>query len=101
MLRIAAAISLFVPLAIAAAPTPAAAQAVCSERSTFVRGLAAQHRESPVALGIIADGKVLEVLASKDGTWTILVTSPNGRSCVLAVGESWEELKLKSAGPTA
>ena len=55
-------------------------------------------------MGLAANGSVLEVLASKDGTWTILITSPNGTSCVVAVGDSWEALKANKtadSGPAA
>ena len=68
---------------------------VCSSRTTFLEELGAQHREHPIAMGLAANGSVLEVLASQEGTWTILITSPNGTSCVIAVGDSWEALKVK------
>jgi len=32
---------------------------------------------------------VLELFVSKTGTWTILVTRPNGLSCIAASGDSW------------
>jgi hypothetical protein len=37
---------------------------------------------------------VVELLISSDGTWTILVTKPNGIACVAAVGEEWHDLEL-------
>ena len=82
---------------------PAQAQTVCSTRAYFVAELRAQHKETPVAMGLVTNGNVLEVLASEKGTWTILVTRPNGVSCVVAVGDSWETLRvnLVSDGPEA
>ena len=44
------------------------------------------------------NGGVLEVLSSEKGSWTILVTMPNGVSCMLATGQSWEALKPMIAG---
>ena len=87
-----------------ALPSPSHAQTVCSNRTNFIKELSSQHREDPVAMGLAANGSVLEVLASKDGTWTILITSPNGTSCVVAVGENWEALKVNKTadgGPAA
>ncbi len=84
--------------------SPSHAATVCSTRTNFLDELSSQHRENPIAMGLAANGSVLEVLASKDGTWTILITSPNGTSCVVAVGDSWEALKANKtadSGPAA
>ncbi len=43
-----------------------------------------------VAMGLVSNGSINEVLASKDGSWTIIVTRPDGMSCVVAAGEAWE-----------
>ena len=82
---------------------PAHAQTVCSTRTNFVESLRALHKETPIAMGLVTNGNVLEVLASEKGTWTILVTRPNGVSCVVAVGDSWETLRvnLVADGPEA
>ena len=76
------------------------ARPVCSDRAKFLNALSYIHSESPVAMGLVTNGSVVEVLASKTGSWTILVTWSDGRSCVVAVGEGWEALKT-TAGPTA
>lgn len=75
----------------------AEAQMVCSERDKFLKHLGGdQYKEAPVAMGLASNGSVLEVLASKEGdTWTIILTMPNGTSCVVASGEAWEDLKDK------
>jgi len=31
-------------------------------------------------------------LTSDTGTWTITLTTPNGLTCLVASGQSWEEL---------
>lgn len=55
------------------------------------------YDEAPVAGGIASNGSMLEVFTSPDGnSWTIIVTSPDGTSRVMAAGETWLELlKLK------
>ena len=107
MSKILKGLAILAPLAaVAGANLPSTSQAatVCSTRTNFLSELSSQHRENPVAMGLAANGSVLEVLASKDGTWTILITSPNGTSCVVAVGDSWEALKANKtadSGPAA
>ena len=107
MLKVLKGLAVLAPLtAMAGAMLPSSshAQTVCSTRSNFLNELLSQHKENPIAMGLAANGSVLEVLASKDGTWTILITSPNGTSCVVAVGDSWEALKVNKtadSGPAA
>lgn len=75
---------------------PAAAaqeeSAPCVKRSDFLHHLSSNYKESPVAMGVTASGRVLEVVASPSGSWTIIVTMPNGISCGIASGEAWERL---------
>ena len=81
---------------------PATAQTMCGERNKFLKHLSSGYSEAPVAMGLVSNGSILEVLASKDGTWTIIVTRPDGRSCVVAAGESWNDkpqLALKLGNP--
>ncbi len=68
----------------------ASAQVPCTQRADLVTWLAAKYKETPVALGVNREGGLVEVLSSDKGdTWTIIVTSPVGLSCVVAVGEGW------------
>ena len=80
---------------------PAMAQVVCSERGKFLERLASGFEETPVAMDLASNGSVLEVLASDDGTWTIIVTTPKGRSCVVASGEAWEDVPFLVSAPEA
>ncbi len=80
---------------------PATAQTVCGERNDFLSHLKRQYHEAPAAMGLASNGAVLEVLTSKRGSWTVIVTRPDGTSCVVAAGESWEELPELAAGPQA
>ena len=83
--------------------TAAAAQQqmVCGERQHLVRHLGTAYSEAPSNLGLAATGSVVEVLTSEQGTWTILVTEPNGVTCVVAAGENWESLPRVAMGPGA
>jgi hypothetical protein len=73
--------------------TSATAQTMCNKRDTFLDSLKEGYSEAPVAMGLVSNGSVLEVLASKKGSWTIIVTMPNGTSCVVASGDAWEDIE--------
>jgi hypothetical protein len=46
-------------------------------------------------------GRLLEVFATGSGsTWTIVMTRPDGTSCVVASGEAWPERRKAAEGPT-
>ena len=46
--------------------------------------------EMSVARGLSANGRMVEIYATDDGTtWTMVVTTPDGQSSVVASGEAW------------
>lgn len=81
--------------------TPASAQTMCGARNQFLDQLAKGFSERPVAIGLVSNGSVLEVLASDNGSWTIIVTMATGNSCVVASGEAWENLPVAVKGRPA
>ena len=83
--------------AAAQAQQPAQAQQQCDERTKVLGHLANKYREAPVAIGVTSSGGLVEVLSTGDGnTWTIIVSNPNGVSCLLAAGEGWRALRFDS-----
>ena len=70
---------------------PAGAQYLCESRSDLIGRLDKIYREAPIALGLMPNGQVLEVLTSANGTWTVIISKPNGLSCAMAAGEAWSE----------
>ncbi len=85
---------------LAACATPAWGQQVpCNKRADVLGHLAKKFHEVPVAIGVTNGGGLVEVLTTEDGsTWTIIVTLPNGISCLVAAGEGWRAVKRKPAG---
>ena len=64
----------------------------CAERSRVVQKLADKFGETLRSLGLHRDDGVVEVYSSEEtGTWTILMTRPDGMSCLLAAGQRWEQ----------
>ncbi len=63
----------------------------CMKRERLVADLQAYHAEALLGRGLEQSGGFLfEVFMSKDGeSWTLLQTSPNGMSCIVAAGSAW------------
>lgn len=74
--------------------TPAAeaqGRSVCADRGKIVERLAETFGETLQSLGLNQDNGVVEIYASEaTGTWTILLTRPDGLACLLASGQMWE-----------
>ena len=78
----------------------ATAQPQCDERSKVLTLLSDKYKESPVAIGVTNNGGLVEVLSTNEGTtWSIIVTTPNGVSCLVAAGEGWRALQQASVDP--
>ena len=75
----------------------------CAPHADMLSVLAKQYGEAPQAIGLVNGNTVLEVLSSKTGTFTILVTKADGMACILAAGQDFEEVPdhLASLDPQA
>lgn len=90
--------SLFLGAALAIYSTAAFAQTQCNDRDSVIALLASKYKEQPVALGVTNTGGLVEVLSTDKGdTWTIIVTTPQGLSCLVAAGEGWHAIEQKAA----
>lgn len=94
-------VPLFVLGGILAAVTPAHSQTICGNRAQLVSALSRDYSEQPTFEALTANGRLMEVLTSEKGTWTVLLTSPTGRTCVVAAGTSWETLRQVKLTPSA
>ncbi|PWJ22081.1 hypothetical protein [Jannaschia seohaensis] len=70
---------------------PAQAQS-CGPRPLVLERLTGQFGETRRGIGLATQDRVVEVFASDDtGTWTVTVTLPDGRTCLIASGQAWED----------
>jgi hypothetical protein len=69
-----------------AAPLP------CSKRDDLVKLLDGKYREGLSGFGLAGQTNLVEVYVSKQGSFTILATTPQGISCIIATGQSWEKV---------
>ncbi len=79
----------------------ASAQPLCAAHDKAVLQLEKQFEEQVAGRGLAENGKqMLELFVSEKGSWTVLVSDPSGRSCVVASGESWQGKTLILGDPT-
>ena len=69
------------------------AKSTCESRTAVLDFLSTRYSEAPVAMGLSRDGGVVEILTLGPGsTFTIIVTSPDGLTCMVVAGDSWESV---------
>ena len=72
-------------------PGPAQAPPVCGATEALLATLAERYGERPAGLGVTTVGQLLQLLVRPDQrSWTVLLTRPDGVSCLLAAGHDWQ-----------
>jgi hypothetical protein len=82
---------------------PAEAQFITSVQTglqcgsyTRMRGvLTKKYSEAPKAYGRVNPRRMMEIYVSERGSWTVLVTSADGNSCIVAAGTDFEDIPWK------
>lgn len=65
----------------------------CASREDVLKRLSESFGETRRGVGVARQGALMEVFASSEtGTWTITVTLPDGTTCMIAAGDSYEAL---------
>ncbi len=91
---------LLATLLVCAAPVLAQMRGMCLPREEAVKKLEDGYGERRVGLGVgPSGGAIYELYVADTGTWTILVTRPNGLSCIAASGDSWMTSVLRPGDP--
>jgi hypothetical protein len=67
-----------------------AGAAACASHGDVRSILSDRHQETAKGVGLLSDSKILEIYTSEDGSFSIVVTTADGNTCVVAVGEAWE-----------
>lgn len=85
-----------IPAIIAASvATSSHAMQMCADRDSVIASLTDQYSEKHLASGLQSSSGLMEIWVSQtDGTWTILLTRPDGRTCIMASGTHWLEREI-------
>lgn len=77
-----------------------AANRMCGNRSSLVEMLINKYNETPRALGLSSSNKLaMEIYVSEKGTWTVMMTTTSGITCIMAAGNSWQQVAITPSGP--
>jgi hypothetical protein len=87
----------------AALAPPARAQSTCAPRTAIAGQLERQFGELPLVLALRPPAEVFELWVTPGGgTWSLLVSTPEGLACILAAGPDWLPAPmLPTAAPVA
>jgi len=95
----------FLAMLMAASTVSAQTRNMCADRTAVIEKLTKKFGETRRSMGLAANSGIVELHASDDtGSWTITVTHPNGITCLITAGGSFEtveeELPASLGAPT-
>ena len=64
----------------------------CGNHTAISRALEDKFGDVRVGVGLIGNSAMVEMYAADRGSWTFLMTRPDGTSCIIASGDSWETM---------
>ena len=71
---------------------PAQAGQSCADRGVVVQRLSEVFGERFIGGGYHDESAIFEIWQNSDtGSWTILMTAPDGQTCMMAAGTHWRE----------
>lgn len=83
--------SVLLAIMITASIFPSSAQSqICASHESMAAGLKQNFGEEVQAIGITSVGALIEIYTSPRGTWTVVLTIPNGPSCLIADGVDFQ-----------
>jgi hypothetical protein len=85
------AIAAFAASSLLGLTTASANPPACAPRAAIVQKLDETYKEARQAIALTKQGGLLEIFVSAKGSWSILVSSPNGKACLVAAGENWQQ----------
>ena len=91
MKRAAPSLCTFCVTALVGTASPAFPENTCAPRSDVVGRLIGSYSERQVFLGMAQNGGVVELYVAPNGAaWTIVISLPNGMTCLVAAGNGYE-----------
>jgi hypothetical protein len=74
---------------------------VCDDHGKIMTELARKFSETLDGAGLANSGVLVELTVSPDGGWTILMTEPGGRTCVVGAGHHWQKVEQVAKGESS
>jgi hypothetical protein len=67
--------------------------AECFPIADLFGALAVQYGEAPQDQGLASDGNLMQLWASKAGTWTLVIVTPQGKACMIGSGGDFADAR--------
>ena len=65
----------------------------------MVKALSDKYNETRTGIGLSGQVIIVETFKTKNGsTWTIIATTPDRNSCIIAAGQGWSDVEPEPAG---
>ncbi len=84
-------------LGVALLATPAMsnpiAEVICAPADQMRDRITQQFGETLTGRGLRDPDSVVEIWSSDRGTWTLVISYTDGRRCIVAMGEAWDQPK--------
>ena len=71
----------------------------CDDYQRIVNHLEQKYRERTVAVGALSNGRLVQVMASPQGSFTLLIVGPDGIACLVLSGDGWQAV-AKQGNPS-
>lgn len=84
-------------LLVLSTPSSQAQSIACGKHDAIVAALKSHYQEDRQAIGLAATAGVVELYVSAAGTWTMIVTTPAGQTCIAAAGKAWQSTPVQKA----
>ncbi len=75
--------------------------AECGAHKKVTAFLGNKYKEQVAAMGLVSNKGFMQLFVADTGTWTVLLTTPEGISCIVAAGDSYEKAPLVVNKPNA
>jgi hypothetical protein len=74
----------------------------CAARDRLAKQLQVEFSELPTGVGVTSAGTLIELWKADGGeTWTLMVSLPDGTSCIVGSGNNWMPMTSKGASAVA
>ncbi len=67
------------------------AEVLCAPKDQMHKRLTLQYGGTRQATGIRNPEEIMEVWTDSQGDWTMVITYASGKSCIVAMGEFWQQ----------
>lgn len=66
---------------------------ICAAQDDMIQRLTVDYGAQKISTGLRGPEAIVEIWAAEQGDWTLVQTYADGTSCILAMGEHWQDMR--------